>query len=321
MAREWDIRDVASAGREDALHSIITKMTGRVDISFTGGAEKIQARGVTSHLGPLTVATVRSSAGAVARTAQCTDDGHEPAVFLGLQIHGTSSVTQHGRHVSVRPGDLVIYDSSVPYTVADPTGIKQHFIRIPKGRLALPTDTLSQSLAVRLAPGHPISALTSSHFRRLAAGHAAFEGHSADAVGQPTIDLLRAVITIHVDHEKPMRDALHDTLLTRVLEHVRTNLADPGLSAAGAAAHHHISVRHLYKVLADAGISLSAWIRSHRLEACRTDLSRPGAQAETIEAIARRWGFTDMSGFSRVFKATYGMTPRDWRRQHAKRPF
>jgi AraC-like DNA-binding protein len=28
-----------------------------------------------------------------------------------------------------------------------------------------------------------------------------------------------------------------------------------------------------------------------------------------------------MSGFSRVFKATYGMTPRDWRRQHAKRPF
>ena len=33
-----------------------------------------------------------------------------------------------------------------------------------------------------------------------------------------------------------------------------------------------------------------------------------------ISTIARRWGFRDHGHFTRRFKATYGLTPRDWRR-------
>ncbi|TFV34517.1 AraC family transcriptional regulator [Streptomyces sp. T1317-0309] len=64
---------------------------------------------------------------------------------------------------------------------------------------------------------------------------------------------------------------------------------------------------------AEGGISLADWIRTHRLEECRNELRRPTARLTTIEAVARRWGFTDMSNFGRIFRMAYGMSPREWR--------
>jgi AraC-like DNA-binding protein len=106
---------------------------------------------------------------------------------------------------------------------------------------------------------------------------------------------------------------MHESLQLRVTQYIRSNLADPGLSAAQIAAAHHISVRHLYNVLAAAGISLGDWIRTQRLEAVRNDLSRPAARAIPIAVTARRWGFRDPSHFGRLFRAAYGVSPRTWR--------
>ena len=64
-------------------------------------------------------------------------------------------------------------------------------------------------------------------------------------------------------------------------------------------------MRYLYKVLAERGISLADWIRTHRLEACRQELAR-ACPATIIAAVARRHGFCDMSSFSRAFRAEYG---------------
>ncbi|MEU5391505.1 helix-turn-helix domain-containing protein [Streptomyces tibetensis] len=38
-------------------------------------------------------------------------------------------------------------------------------------------------------------------------------------------------------------------------------------------------------------------------------LPGPGAG---VAAVARRWGFTSPSHFSRAFRAAYGTTPREW---------
>jgi AraC-like DNA-binding protein len=36
--------------------------------------------------------------------------------------------------------------------------------------------------------------------------------------------------------------------------------------------------------------------------------------------VARRWGFTDASSFARMFRATFGMSPREWRETNRPRP-
>ncbi|MGY5051454.1 helix-turn-helix domain-containing protein [Streptomyces sp. 900105755] len=121
------------------------------------------------------------------------------------------------------------------------------------------------------------------------------------------------MITTHLDAAQLAKESLQSTLLLRILEYARAHLAEPGLNAVQVAAAHHMSVRRLYKVMAEGGISLADWIRTRRLEECRNEFRRPSSRLTTIEAVARRWGFTDMSNFSRIFGAAYGMSPREWR--------
>lgn len=321
MTRKWDISEIPPAERVDALHEVIASLTGQIKINFPLEGKAVEARGITSSLGPLTVATVRANARSVERTARSAQDDLEPAIFVGLQKRGSSMVIQQDRQAILRPGDLIFYESTAPYLVRDTEGIWQHFFRIPVSRLALAPEVFSKNSALILSPGHPIADVTANHLGRLATGHADFKGASADAVGQPSIDLLRAVIATHIDATQLTKESLHDTLVVRVLEYVRAHLSDSGLNAAQVAAEHHISVRHLYKILAADGVSLADWIRTHRLEECRTELSRTGSRANTIETVARGWGFSDMSSFSRIFRAAYGMSPREWRNLHGSERF
>ncbi|MEU9380167.1 helix-turn-helix domain-containing protein [Streptomyces sp. NPDC048279] len=127
----------------------------------------------------------------------------------------------------------------------------------------------------------------------------------------PSIELIRVVIATHLRADELAAEPMAATLQMRILEYARRHLHDPGLSAEQIAAAHHISVRYLYKVLATSGISLADWIRTRRLEACRQALADDAAVA--VGAVARRHGFSDLSSFSRTFRAEYGMSPSEWR--------
>ena len=50
-----------------------------------------------------------------------------------------------------------------------------------------------------------------------------------------------------------------------------------------------------------------------RLQRCRRDLLDPRLADRSVAAIAFGWGFGDLSGFNRAFKAAYGVTPRELR--------
>ena len=78
-------------------------------------------------------------------------------------------------------------------------------------------------------------------------------------------------------------------------------------------------MRQLYRILAAEGISLGDWIRARRLEECRKDLASAG-YGDPVFAVARRWGFTDASSFTRMFRATFGMSPREWRELNRRPP-
>lgn len=101
----------------------------------------------------------------------------------------------------------------------------------------------------------------------------------ADAVVEPSVELLRAVLTTQHGDPGLAKGPLESTLGLRITQYIRAHLADPDLSAARIAAAHDISVRHLYTVLSRLGISLGDWIRSHRLAECRRELSGPNNAA------------------------------------------
>lgn len=313
MAVVLDTNAVAVRDRIEVVREAIHSEVLQVEIGWANRAVPVACRGIISDLGPLQVCSIRSTATGVERTALQARDALEPSVFLGLQASGSSIVVQDRREAVLVPGRLVIYDSTAPYTLVTEQGVNQDFFRIPHSALAMPHDLIRQACAVSLCEGHPVADLTANYLSKLAALPDLLTAPGAAAVGHPSVELIRAVIATHLDAGALAEEALHTSLPHRVLAYARAHLGDPDLSAERIAAEHYVSVRYLYKMLAEQNVSLANWIRRNRLEACRQEISQTAAQHASISAVARRWGFSDMSSFSRAFRAEYGMAPREWR--------
>jgi AraC-like DNA-binding protein len=81
------------------------------------------------------------------------------------------------------------------------------------------------------------------------------------------------------------------------------------------ARRHFISRSYLDKLFETEAEGVARYIRERRLERCREELADPRMTEQSILDIATRWGFVSAAHFSRVFRAAYGMTPREARRQ------
>jgi AraC-like DNA-binding protein len=304
---------VEEVDRAEFVHEALAMTMVPVELHWPHERSGVAAHGVITELGDLTVCSGRTSAFRVERTPALARDALEPSIFVNLQLTGSSMVVQGDREAVLHPGDLVIYDSTAPYTLLNDSGMTGEFFRIPHSALAMPHNMIREACAVTLSPGHPLTSMTNDYLRRLAADPEIFTAPDGDLVGHPSIELVRAVIATHLRADKLRIEPLAATLQLRILEYARHHINDPNLSAEQIAAAHYISVRHLYRVMAESGIGLADWIRTRRLEACRQELERTSSTA--IAAVARRNGFANMSSFSRAFRAEYGLSPSEWRDQ------
>ncbi|TXS55717.1 helix-turn-helix domain-containing protein [Streptomyces sp. t39] len=320
MSPVLDTAFVPPGDREEVVRHAVWESVVAVDIDHGPPAEDMSVRIGLGAVGPLRICSARATAVTIHRTArQARGDDEEPAVFLGLQVSGTSLVAQNGRECVLRPGECAVYESIAPYTLLFDEGVDHHFLRFPRSALALPDRLLRDTGALALGPGDPVARLAFDYFSRLAADDALHQGARADAVVEPSIELLRAVLTSRHGDATRARGPLEATLGLRITRYIREHLADPDLSAATIAAAHDISVRHLYAVLSRSGISLGDHVRARRLAECRRELAGPHGRLRTIAATGRRWGFVDATHFSKVFKRAYGMSPRTWRDLHHPR--
>ena len=134
-------------------------------------------------------------------------------------------------------------------------------------------------------------------------------GDGRDELGETLVGLLRALA---VDGGE-RRAAPAPALLMQVKAHIERHLGDPALRPGSIAAAHFITTRYLHRLFEAEGCTVSEWIRRARLERCRRDLADPALAGDTILAIATRWGMPDGAHFSRMFRATHGMSPREFR--------
>lgn len=312
MSFVLDTTEVDERDRPEFVHEALGSTLVPIELHWPGQTDAVSAHGTITDVGDLTICSGRTTAWKVERTPRLARDSMEPSVFVNVQHFGSSVVVQHDREAVGRPGDLVMYDATSPYTLLNETGVTGDFFRIPHAALALPHDLVRDACAVRLNPGHPVTSLTHDFLCRLAAEPALPGAPGADLVARPIIDMLRAVILVHARSEDSAAEPMAATLPLRVLAYARAHLHEPDLTAEQIAAAHYISVRHLYKVLARNGIGLSDWIRTRRLEACRQALA-DASGTTTVASVARRCGFSDMSSFGRSFREAYGETPGRWR--------
>ncbi len=300
------------ADRAEAIRTLIWDSVVRVEIEHQPDPAAIRAQGRITDAGHLNICSIRSNATTVTRTPRLAHDPDDPYLFLGLQVTGESMVVQHGREAVLRPGDLAVYDTRQPYTLVNEHGIHQHFFRVPIADLELSARAVDAVTAVRLDGARPLARVAGRHLRELAENVGRLTEQEIGHLAEPSLALIRALVAAQLDDLPEAREHVERTLEHRIVHYLRAHVHEPDLSAAKVAHEHHVSVRHLYRLLAGSGIVLGDWVRQQRLDACRRTLAEPG-DTRTIAAVAHQWGFVDVTYFGRAFKAAYGMTPREWR--------
>jgi AraC-like DNA-binding protein len=272
--------------------------------------ERMHARMHLWQYGAANLFTADASGFRLVRTPKHVRMDAPPVVAIAVQVGGLGRFAQFGTERLVTSSDLMLSDLTAPYSF-DWTGDGgSRAFQVPYDVLGLPTDVV-RAAAPRLAAS-PLHDLVHEHLRRLASvADDLADSSAAASVGTATVELVRALLVSAADDDRRRRDTRHETLLTRVRAYVVQHVADPGLTPAGIASAHNVSVRQLYKAFADADLSLEQWIIRRRLDAARASLLSPAGRRRSIEATARLHGFRDASHFSRRFRAAFAMTPRE----------
>lgn len=261
----------------------------------------------------MSIVEVTATSHEVHRTPALIARAQERYFKLNLQLEGTGLLIQDNREAVLHPGDLAIYDTNRPYTLAFEEQTRIMVVMFPCDALALPTDYVGQLAAVRMAGDAGLSGIVGQFIRQLAGNLDVLNGPSGSRLATNALDLvstmLHAEMDINPDRMKPQA-----LLAVSVREYIEANLSDPGLSPASIAAAHFISTRHLHNLFHESGTTVAGFIRSQRLDGARRDLRDPLHAGLPVGAVAARWGFLDAAHFSRTFRDAFGVPPSDWRR-------
>ncbi len=232
------------------------------------------------------------------------------AVFV--QTRGRDLLAVDGVHSISDPGQLGMLDTTRPYACRQTGDSKHKALLIDSHQLGLPMDVI-RSAAPSLGAS-PLYELVQAHFVRLGEQQLDLPPAAAAMLGRATVQLVRALIATAADDIR-QHEALHATLFLRITMYIDAHLHDRELNVDRIAAAHNISSRQLYNLWTRAGYDLppSQWIIQRRLERARNQLTDLDPQLTSVAAIAHGCGFSNMSHFSRRFRAAYGRSPAEWR--------
>lgn len=299
----------------DALGRALVPMavTARGEGPFSG-------RIATDRLGWLRLSAVDADAQRTSRTAAHIARSAADYVAVGVQTAGTATLFQDGRRALVGEGDLMVYDTARPYALDYPGRFSARVVHMPRRTVGLPEEDLRRVTGTAVAGADGFGALLASFLTTLTSSVPRCSPAVAARLAASVVDLFATLVDERTAAGAPPEADPHRPLVARVREHIDRRLGDPELSPRSVADAHHVSVRYLHRLFEDEGITVARLIQRRRLEECARELSRRGPAAPPVSAVAQRWGFADPAHFSRVFRAAYGLSPREWRASGAAPP-
>lgn len=272
------------------------------------------------ELGSTQIASIRLPKIRSVRSAKQIKVSDPEQFQLAVPVRGSYRFRQAGRETQLGPGDLMLYDSSRPFDSwtwpSESDQCHMIVVQFPRRLLPVSPDKLNPLVAVRSVGDSGMGAVISSYIRNLTHHQVQLRPTDASRLGGVTLDLFSAWCAIVMDNYGPLPlEARERALRASIHSFIEQHLAEPDLSPDVVAAAHHISTRYLHRLFCEEDKTVAAWIRQRRLERCRRDLSDPALRARPVHAIAGRWGFNNKSHFSRLFRATYGFSPTEFRHQ------
>lgn len=218
---------------------------------------------------------------------------------------GHEVIRTNGDTVRLAPGDAVVWDSTRTARFDVPGRLSKRSLLIPRAALAEVSGGAWATPGAVLERGRPAIALLTGYLDTLAGILPGLDPAAVIAARNATLELVLGVLRPAASggvRDLPLRAAME-----RFIEQHLTSMA---ITPDRIACEHGVSVRTVNRIFSTTGDTVGGVIRSRRLAHARDELT---TGAEPISVIAHRWGFFDSSHFHRAFKASYGLSPRDYR--------
>lgn len=265
------------------------------------------------------LASFNVDAARVVRSERNAARANSGDLLLNLVHEGELRVSQDGRDCLVKARNLYLLDPVRAFDIDLRTHSASTVVRVPRAMLEARVGNTADLTARAIAPETGIAALAICFLELLPQQAAALDHVAGLKVAEQMLDLAALALTGHHDGRGATLSSPRAVALLRLKATIDRLLIEPGLKPERVAAETGISVRYANALLAEEGSSIERYITERRLERCRGALKDAAQAHRSIGEIAFAWGFSDLSHFGRRFKACYGLTPTDYRREAMRR--
>jgi len=245
---------------------------------------------------------------------------HPPRFFVHMQLEGEGIVRQDGREALLRAGDFTLCDGTRHYEVSCPAGSRMLVLAVPTAKLRRQVACPESLASLPMRAASSVSGLMSGLLRNYwLQCRQSLDGESAERIAVAVLDLLGAayaqVPRTHTEHSS--RSTAHRI---RIINYIHAHLYDADLTPAQIARACRITTRYLHYLFSDGEETVARYILVRRLESSSQALLALSQRGRTVTAIAFDHGFNSATHFGRVFRAHFGMTPREYRARAAAEP-
>jgi AraC-like DNA-binding protein len=260
-------------------------------------ARRIESHSIAHLLTPQTVVDASGT--------KATQAGFGTYFKLIWQLKGRMRYEDAHRSFALQPGEMLITAMAWTYHLEmdqDYEGLVLIFDPMSKRSWQ---ETVHGEMGRPLASSGPLSAAAEGSKALLWHGRCS----PADA---PAVESLIDIALLSLGSRDASRlDRPLPAILLRARLMVAQNIAVESYGPDQLARDLGLSRRSLYNAFGRIGLTPAHFIRQQRLERARAEiLSAPDM---SITEIALRNGFSDSAGFSHAFRATYDMSPREFR--------
>lgn len=269
---------------------------------FTGAIQEFRSHAL--HLSVVDVAQAR-----LYRTRREIAQSDNSHFFIAFQLRGHAIMEQEEHQAALSAGDITFIDASKPCNFTYQESSRQLSLVLPRSYVEQHLRFIQLPCAQRIGADNIVAKLS----QQLVLGsmqNPQMNKIESEAVLNAVATLLQPALAGQDEGHD-----VHERSFTRSLMFIDKHIQSEQLRPEWIASEIGVSVRSLYRMFARKGLVVAQYIKNRRLDLCAQAL-RQVKERQKLGNIGYDWGFADHSHFSTAFKARFGVSPSEYRKQY-----
>lgn len=238
----------------------------------------------------------------------------ESSLLIAVPEDVAVSFEQSGRRSTCKPGGFLVERSDAPYEYWHDRRNRQWVLKIPTAHMRARLSRSERLSGLTFDGRMGIASYFISSLHTTIHHVEAIDAAARGAAGAHLTELLCLAI---MDDQRVLTSNLSSVRtahLSRAENFIGKHLNEPDLTPAKVAEGCGISLRYLQRLFNESDQPVREYIRERRLSRCNEELSS-GRSTRNISDIAYDWGFTDQAQFSKYYRARFGKTASETRKE------